>query len=137
MANFPKVSVQGLSQNYEICSFHHLFRYNTPKNVFGNVLNRKLAFLDYKNMDLNKSQNWNFSKGVIPWFRPKLSNFLSSFFQVRYGKKKCFVRFYIENQHFQVIKTWMKKSRKMANFPKGSVHGFSQKYEICLFLLFR
>ena len=38
------------------------------KNVFGNVLDRKLAFLDYKNMDLKKSQNWQFSKGVSPWF---------------------------------------------------------------------
>ena len=40
--------------------------------VFGNVLDRKLAFLDYKNMDLKKSQNWHFSKGVSPWFWSKL-----------------------------------------------------------------
>ena len=70
MNNFPKGSVHGLSQNYQIC-FFHLFRENTPKNVFGNVLDRKLAFLDYKNMDLKKSQNWHFSKGVSPWFWPK------------------------------------------------------------------
>ena len=38
------------------------------EKVFGNVLDRKLAFLDYKNMDLKKSQNWHFSKGVSPWF---------------------------------------------------------------------
>ena len=38
------------------------------KNVFGNVLDRKLAFLDYKNMDVKKSQNWQFSEGVSPWF---------------------------------------------------------------------
>ena len=38
------------------------------KKVFGNVLDRKLAFLDYKNMDLKKLQNWHFSKGVSPWF---------------------------------------------------------------------
>ena len=50
------------------------------KKVFVNVLDRKLAFLDYKNMDLKKSQNWHFSKGVSPWFRPKLSNFFNSFF---------------------------------------------------------
>ena len=50
MDNFPKGSVHGFGQNHEICLFH-LFRYNTPKNVFGNVLDRKLAFLDYKNMD--------------------------------------------------------------------------------------
>ena len=38
------------------------------KKVIGNVLYRKLAFLDYKNMDLKKLQNWHFSKGVSPWF---------------------------------------------------------------------
>ena len=53
MNNFPNGSVHGFSQNYQICLFL-LFRENTPKNVFGNVLDRKLAFLDYKNMDLKK-----------------------------------------------------------------------------------
>ena len=48
---------------------------------FCNFLDRKLAFLDYKNMDLKKSQNWHFSQGVSPWFRPKLSNFFMSFFR--------------------------------------------------------
>ena len=38
------------------------------EKVFCNVLDRKLAFLDYKNIDLKKSQNWYFSKGVSPWF---------------------------------------------------------------------
>ena len=83
------------------------------------------------------SQNWHFSKGNSACFRPKLSNFFISFFQVRYVKKKCFVTFYIENQHFQTIKTWIKKSRKMDNFPKGPVHGFRENHEICLFHLFR
>ena len=31
------------------------------KKVFGNVLYRKLAFLDYKNNDLKKSKNLHFS----------------------------------------------------------------------------
>ena len=42
------------------------------KKVIGNVLYRKLAFLDYKNNDLKKSKNLHFSKGVSPWFWPKL-----------------------------------------------------------------
>ena len=40
--------------------------------VIGNVLDRKLAFLDYKNNDLKNSNNLHFSKGVSPWFWPKL-----------------------------------------------------------------
>ena len=37
------------------------------ENVFGDVLYRKLAFFDHKNIDLKKSQNLHFSKGASPW----------------------------------------------------------------------
>ena len=39
---------------------------------FCNFLDRNLAFLGYKNNDLKKSKNLRFSKGVSPWFSPKL-----------------------------------------------------------------
>ena len=42
------------------------------KKVIGNVLNRKLAFLDYKKNDLKRSKNLHFYRGVSPWFWPKL-----------------------------------------------------------------
>ena len=42
------------------------------KKVIGNVVYRKVAFLDYKNNDLQKPKNLQFSKGVSPWFWPKL-----------------------------------------------------------------
>ena len=42
------------------------------KKEFSNFLDRKLAFLDYKNNDLKKSKNLHFSKGVSQWFSPKL-----------------------------------------------------------------
>ena len=58
------------------------------KKEFCNFLDRKLAFLDYKNNDLEKSKNLHFSKGVSPWFWPKLSNLFISSFYVRYAKKK-------------------------------------------------
>ena len=46
--------------------------------MFGYVLDRKLEFLDHKNVDLKKSQNLNFSKGVVHGF---CQNFLiGSFF---------------------------------------------------------
>ena len=50
------------------------------EKLFCNVLDKKLAFLDYKNNDLKKSKNLHFSKGVIPWFWPKLLNFFFSSF---------------------------------------------------------
>ena len=36
------------------------------EKVFYNILFRKNAFLDYKNIKLKKSKNWHFSKGVSP-----------------------------------------------------------------------
>ena len=43
--------------------------------VIGNVLYRKLAFLDYKNNDLKKFKNLHFSRWVSPWFWQKLISF--------------------------------------------------------------
>ena len=38
------------------------------KKVIGNVLYRKLAFLDYKNNDLKKSKNLHSPKGLVNGF---------------------------------------------------------------------
>ena len=40
------------------------------ENVFYDILERKNAFLGYKNEKCKKSKNWRFSKGVNPWFGP-------------------------------------------------------------------
>ena len=49
------------------------------ENVFYDILERKNAFLGYKNKTFKKSKNWHFSKGVNPWFGPKMAIF-STFF---------------------------------------------------------
>ena len=41
------------------------------ENVFYDILERKNAFLGYKNKKLKKSKNWHFSKGVNPCFWSK------------------------------------------------------------------
>ena len=53
-------------------TFHH-FLLGTigQENVFHDFLERKKAFLNYKNKELNKSKNWDFSKGVSPCFWSK------------------------------------------------------------------
>ena len=38
------------------------------KNVFYDILERKKAFLSYKNKRFKTSKNWHFCKGVNPWF---------------------------------------------------------------------
>ena len=66
----------------KINKFPYLFMLGKTgqEKEFCNFQDRKLAFLDYKNMDLKKSQNWHSCKRVSPWLRPKLSNFFDSFF---------------------------------------------------------
>ena len=49
------------------------------ENVFYDILERKNAFLGYKNKKFKKSKNWHFSKGVNPLFWSKNVHF-SNFF---------------------------------------------------------
>ena len=50
------------------------------ENVFYDILERKNAFLGYKNKKFKKWKNWHFSKGVNPWFWSKKSHFSNVFF---------------------------------------------------------
>ena len=38
------------------------------ENVFYDSLEKKHAFLGYKNRKIKRSKNWHFSKGVNTWF---------------------------------------------------------------------
>ena len=51
-----------------------------PENVSYDILERKNAFLGYKNKKFKKSKNWHFSKGVNPWFWSKNGHFCNFFF---------------------------------------------------------
>ena len=48
--------------------------------VFYDILERKNAFLGYKNKKFKKSKNWDFSKRVNPWFVSKNGHFSNLFF---------------------------------------------------------
>ena len=54
--------------------FFHVFILGKigQENVFHDILDRKNAFLDYKNIKLKKSKNWDFSKGISPCFLSKI-----------------------------------------------------------------
>ena len=55
--------------------FHFFILFKIGKeNEFYDILYRKNAFLDYKNIKLKRQQNWDFSKGVSPWFFSKIAN---------------------------------------------------------------
>ena len=45
------------------------------ENVFYDILQRKNAFLGYKNKKFKPSKNWHFSKGLTHGFAPKMAIF--------------------------------------------------------------
>ena len=50
------------------------------ENLFHDILERKNAFLGYKNKKLKKSRNGHFSKGVNQWFWSQNGHFSNIFF---------------------------------------------------------
>ena len=78
-----------LVQNW---SFFQLFFLGNigQENVFYDILERKNAFLGYKNKKFKKSKNWHFSKGVSPWFWSKIGHFSTFFFLRNIGQKNVF-----------------------------------------------
>ena len=68
------------SQNALFWSLFFLGNIGKEK-VFYDILERKNAFLSNRNKKLKKATNWNFSKGVNPWFWSKNGHFSIFFFK--------------------------------------------------------
>ena len=83
------------------------------KNEFYDILERRNTFIGYKNKKLKKSKNWDFSKGVSPWFWSKIGHF-STFFLGNIGQENVFydilerknVFLGHENKKFKKSKNW-------------------------------
>ena len=60
------------------------------ENVFYDIPERKNAFLRNKNKESKKSKNWDFCKGVNPWFWSKNGLFFSFFFLSNLGQENVF-----------------------------------------------
>ena len=63
------------------------------ENVFYDILERKNAFLGYKNKKFKKSKNRHFSKGVNSWFWSKNGHFSNFFFLGNIGQENVFYGF--------------------------------------------
>ena len=50
------------------------------ENIFYDILQRINALLGYKNKKFKQAKNWNFSKGVNPWFWSENGRFSNFFF---------------------------------------------------------
>ena len=71
--------------------FFQLFFFGNigQENVFYDILERKNAFLGYKNKKFKKSKNWDFCKGVNPWCLSKNGHY-SAFFLGNIGQEYVF-----------------------------------------------
>ena len=129
IAIFPKGLTHGFGPKMAIFQ-PFFFRQYRPEIVFQDILERKNAFLAYKNKNFRKTKNWHFSKGVNPWFWSKNDNFSNFFFLVIEARKISFTILQNKKTPFQAIKTRSSKSQKIDIFPKGLTHGFSPKMAI-------
>ena len=59
----------------KIGHFPNFFGNIGQENVFYDIVERKKAFLDYKNKKLKKSRSWHFCKGVSLWVWSKTGHF--------------------------------------------------------------
>ena len=83
------------------------------ENVFDDILERKNAFLGYKNKKSKKSKNRHFSQGVNPWLWSKNGQFSNFFFLGNIGQENVFYNILERKNAFPGYKN--KKSKKSQN----------------------
>ena len=107
------------------------FGHIDQENVFYHILERKHAFLGYKNKKFKKSKNLIFPKGLTHGFGPKMPIIPIFSFLGNMGQENIFydILFY-EKKPFQALKTRSSKRRKIDIFPKGLTYGFNPKIAI-------
>ena len=89
------------------------------ENVFYDILERKNAFLGYKNRKLKKSKNWHFSTGVNPWFWSKNGHFGNFSFLGNIGQENVFYDIIERKNAFLGYKNKNFKKSKNWHFSKG------------------
>ena len=89
------------------------------ENVFYDILERRNAFLGYKNNKFKKSKNWHFSKGVNPWFWSKNGHFSNFSFSGNIGQENVFHVILERRNAFLGYKNKKFKKSKNWHFFKG------------------
>ena len=89
------------------------------ENVFYDILERKNAFLGYKNKKFKKSKNWDFSKGVNPWFWSKNGHFSNFSFLENIRQENVFYKILERKNAFLGYKNKKLEKPKNWDFSKG------------------
>ena len=91
----------------------------SQKNVFDNILERKNVFLAHKKKKFKKWKNWDFSKGVNPWFWSKKCTFFHVLFLGNIGQENVFYNILEWKNAFLAYKNNSFKKSKNWDFSKG------------------
>ena len=89
------------------------------ETVFYDILERKIAFLGYKNKKFNKSKNRHFSKGLKSWFWSKNGHFSKFLLLGNIGQKNIFYHILQRKNAFLGYKNKKLKKSKTWHFSKG------------------
>ena len=89
------------------------------ENVFYDIVERKNAFLFYKNNKLKKLKNIHFSKRVNPWFWSKYGHFSKFCFLGNIGQENIFNDILERKNAFLGYKNNKLKKSKNRHFYKG------------------
>ena len=97
-----------------------IFRQCRPGNVFYDILEQKNDFLRHKNKKFKKSKNWDFSKGVNPWFGSKNGHFSNFLFLCDIDQENVFYDILEQKNAFLSHKNQKFKNSKNWDFSKGA-----------------
>ena len=97
------------------------------ENVFYDILERINGSLGYKIKNFKKTKNWDFSKGVNPWFWSKSGDFSNFFFLGNIGQENVFYDILERKNAFLGYKNKKFKKSKNSHFCKGVNPGFWSK----------
>ena len=89
------------------------------ENVFDDILERKKAFLDYKKEKVKTVKNWDFSKGVSPWFLVKNLKIFHLFILGKIREESVFDDILERKKAFLDYKKEKVKTVKNWDFSKG------------------
>ena len=89
------------------------------EDVFYAILERKKAFLGYKNKKVKQSRNWHISKGVNQWFWPNNGHFPNFFILGNISHQNDFYDILKQKNAFLGYKNKKFKKWKNWHFSKG------------------
>ena len=124
---FPKGLTYGFGRKISIFPFF-LLRNIGQKKFFDDILQRKNAFLRFKNKKLKKSKNWHFSKKANPWFWFRNCHFWKFFFR-QYRPGKCLLWYSRTKKRLcRLLKQEVEKVDKLTFFQRGKPIVLVQKW---------